>query len=605
MPRRHEGHAPISRDHTAVGAATALPVPHADGLPARLLKSVRRRALAFPRTPGQARKRAKQWFDLKVVGRPHRREALVRRWPQGAKVASRLPGVDRKVSEHTVRIADGMARKGASETALALLAATEAGLTGDAARLPVTARRMVLELDRGVVPREHVEVTRRLGELADEAYAQQDYNLAAARLQDAFNLAFHRLFHFEDIPSPYAADPETFLAPLRRSTAFQKLLEPSGQRRRSHAAVDANRPYRVLVTTVSNFNFAGGIIDDLVARPDTEVQTLDLRTIPDGPWRASPVDLVANRLRQSDGIPMAVPSEARALFDWADTVFVEWGHRAMVWASLLPDLDARVVARLHSYEAFTPFPFTTDWSGIDDLVFVCGHIRALTEAGVPGVANGPTLHTIANRNVLADYRRPKRKGAERTVALIGWGQVVKDPLWALDVLEELHKTDPTWRLRLVGGEFAADDRLNQSARDYRDRLYARITQLGSSVLLPGYTKDVAHSLRRAGVILSSSLREGTHEALIQGAASGALPVVRNWPFVARWGGPHTMFPSDWVVTTPAQAAHRILAAAEGDLFEHTRDPADWVTQHYDWSVVGPQLLALLVPRSAPTTERTP
>ena len=331
---------------------------------------------------------------------------------------------------------------------------------------------------------------------------------------------------------------------------------------------------------------------------------MDLRTIPDGPWRATPVDLVANRLRQADGLPMTVPEEAREAFDWADTVFVEWGHRAMVWTSMLPGLEAKVVARLHSYEAFTPFPFLTDWSGIDDLVFVSGHIRALTEAGVPGVTQGPRVHTIANRNVLADYQQPKRNGAERTLALIGWGQIVKDPMWALDVLEELHKVDPAWRIRLVGGEFAPDDRLTQSAREYRDRLMARIAGLGGSVLMPGYTNDVPHSLRRAGVILSSSLREGTHEALIQGAASGALPVVRNWPFVERWGGAHTMFPSDWVVTTPAQAARRILDAAQGDLFAHTGETADWVMEHYDWSVVGPSLLALLVPSAAAVAEGT-
>jgi hypothetical protein len=177
----------------------------------------------------------------------------------------------------------------------------------------------------------------------------------------------------------------------------------------------------VLVTTVSNFNFAQGIIAELEDHPRVEVRTLDLRTIDDGPWRARPLDLVVNRLRQADGIPMHVPAEVREPFDWADTVFVEWGHRAMAWTSMLPGLSAHVVARIHSYEAFTPFPFITDWNGIDDLIFVSGHIRALTEAGVPGVTTGPRLHTLPNRNTLGDYRRPKRLNAERTLGLVGCG----------------------------------------------------------------------------------------------------------------------------------------------------------------------------------------
>jgi hypothetical protein len=165
----------------------------------------------------------------------------------------------------------------------------------------------------------------------------------------------------------------------------------------------------------------------------------------------------------------------------------------------------------------------------------------------------------------------------------------------MDVLEELRRDDDRWRLRLIGTGFAPEANLTQAAISYRDALERRIEDLGDAVVRPGYTKDVPHSLRRIGVILSSSLREGTHEALIQGAASGALPVARNWPFVARWGGAHTMFPDEWVVETPAEAANRIRRAIEaGPLFEQTEATAQWAFDHYDWSVVGPQLKALLL-----------
>ena len=65
-------------------------------------------------------------------------------------------------------------------------------------------------------------------------------------------------------------------------------------------------------------------------------------------------------------------------------------------------------------------------------------------------------------------------------------------------------------------------------------------------------------LRKATVILSSSMVEGVHISVQQGAASGCLPVVRNWPGLASLGGPETVYPADWVVDSPRAAAQRIL-----------------------------------------------
>jgi hypothetical protein len=79
-------------------------------------------------------------------------------------------------------------------------------------------------------------------------------------------------------------------------------------------------------------------------------------------------------------------------------------------------------------------------------------------------------------------------------------------------------------------------------------------------------------------------------------ASGSFPLVRNWPYVAKWGGPATLMPDEWVVEEPEQAAHRLLeAAADPDGFEKARaEAAEWIISRYDWSVVRPALDALLL-----------
>lgn len=58
----------------------------------------------------------------------------------------------------------------------------------------------------------------------------------------------------------------------------------------------------------------------------------------------------------------------------------------------------------------------------------------------------------------------------------------------------------------------------------------------------GYRSDMPEVLRKASVILSSSMVEGVHISVQQGAASGCLPVVRNWPGLAAWVGPKPFTP---------------------------------------------------------------
>lgn len=585
--------------------SAALPAPLRKALrpAARRMRKGAAQVRALPTTPSQVRARAEALLDQKIIPHDQRRAALVTAFKVRASAARAVPGDQELLTTNALGLGRRLTRRGQFDAAVEVYAAGEAALRQPHQRLLLTVQRAALELRRGHVPDDLWDRVRDLLAVADRALATGDHDTAGTRLQEAFNLAFHRTLHFEDQKSPLSTDPEAFLAPFRASTAYRLACRPTEVRRPEGAPV-TGRPHRLLITTFMNWNFVGDIVADYEATDGVEVRTIDLKEIPDGPWRAQPVDLVKDRLRQADGgAGVEPPPEVREAFDWADTVFVEWGHRALPWVSMLRDVDARVVARLHSYEAFTPMPMHTDWSGIDDMVFVSPHIRALVEASVPEMGRRTRLHTIANRNVLAPFHRPKHPEAAFTLGLVGWNNVTKDPAWALDLLDELRRVDDRWRLRLVGNNFPQNG-LTGPATAYRDELMARIAALGDAVELPGFTDDVPEALRHIGVIVSSSRREGTHEGLIQGVASGAFPVVRDWPYVAAWGGPRTLFPDDWVVNGPADAAARLLALVDrGSLGESAESLAQWTAEHYDWSVVRPQLDALLLnPSPARTTD---
>ena len=59
-----------------------------------------------------------------------------------------------------------------------------------------------------------------------------------------------------------------------------------------------------------------------------------------------------------------------------------------------------------------------------------------------------------------------------------------------------------------------------------------------------------------------------------------------------------MFPDEWVVETAGEGAGRVLEATRaGAIGERAASLAEWTLGRYDWSVVRPQLDALLLDRT--------
>lgn len=144
---------------------------------------------------------------------------------------------------------------------------------------------------------------------------------------------------------------------------------------------------------------------------------------------------------------------------------------------------------------------------------------------------------------------------------------MKDPQWALDLLER----NPSWRLVLIGPDFPADP--GPMIEDYVRRFRERLQQpsLAARVDMTGDTEDVAGALTGVGIILSASLREGMPVGLFEGAASGAVPVVRDWPLLSDRGGARSVVPPEWVVEDVAGAEERIRSVTSTtEAWERTR-----------------------------------
>jgi glycosyltransferase involved in cell wall biosynthesis len=431
--------------------------------------------------------------------------------------------------------------------------------------------------------------------MATASFRKRQVSQATTWFWKAASLLFHRAVHFDALTSPLATDPQRFLRPLYRSAAARFLMTPRG-RHTAAALPPTERPQRILFAYHGNDNFLREIRRRYEEHPDTEVACLNLADDPVGAALTTGRRMITYLFKgaSADGDP--VEAFLRPHLNWADTIFVDWCTAHAVLLTLADPGTTRVILRLHSFETFTVWPHLVDPSRVDDVVFVSEHLRDLTLAAVPALA-GPHGHVLTNAMNLRRYAGEKPASARFTLGLVGVGSIAKDPRWAIEVLRLLRRHDDRYRLSLIGTEI--NPSTSAAAASYAAGYRADLAEFeaAGAIRRLGATDDVPAALRDIGVILSASVRESFHCALAEGAASGAVPVVRDWPFFA--GRPHgarTTFPADWVVASPTEAAERILTLTATEDVWRTAGlaAAEHALATWDWSVTAQDFDGLLL-----------
>jgi glycosyltransferase involved in cell wall biosynthesis len=220
-----------------------------------------------------------------------------------------------------------------------------------------------------------------------------------------------------------------------------------------------------------------------------------------------------------------------------------------------------MVVRLHSYEAFTAIPYFVNWGGVDGMIFVSEPIRRFffdqhqeRLEGIPWIVAGNAMSRVS-------VPSSRRTSGGRTLGMLKFADSNKDPIEALRILSALRNEDPAWSLRLAGDAWPDDKAMSPRELEYKNDFFAFIGSRGldGAVVFDGYQDDPMSWLAGVDFILSCSQREGTHEALLDGVAAGCIPIIRNWPMLARYGGPKALYPelSGWVFSTTEEAVELI------------------------------------------------
>jgi glycosyltransferase involved in cell wall biosynthesis len=247
------------------------------------------------------------------------------------------------------------------------------------------------------------------------------------------------------------------------------------------------------------------------------------------------------------------------LVEAAQTLVAEWARPNAVWLSHLKRPDQRLIVRLHRFELTTATVADIQIENVDAVVYIAPALgrRIRDELGWPA----EKLVYLPNFVDVDWLDRPKLDGSRFTLAMIGAGLRVKRLDLALDLLARVRAQDPRFSL-LVRGSLPHELPSGWRKPDERRFFQVCVERVEKDPLLrgavrwDGFGRDMAAWLRGAGHVLSLSDTEGSHSALSEGMASGAVPVVR------RWHGVEEIYDSEWIRADLDDAAAFVLASAD-------------------------------------------
>ena len=267
----------------------------------------------------------------------------------------------------------------------------------------------------------------------------------------------------------------------------------------------------------------------------------------------------------------------------ADIIFCEWATNNAVWYSKHKLEHQKLIVRMHRFEMFGDWPARFDVDAIDAFVVIAPHIG---ERMIAGTEIDPSrVHLIPNSIDALDFDRPKVADARFQIGMAGIVPIRKRPDRAFALLRELRAHDERYTLHLRG-------RLPSSYRDfeksgffrvYYQDLFAQITQPGElfgGVLHDRFGPDMANWFRRVGWVLSPSTDEGSHQAVAEGMASGAVPVLWNWEGASGSYPPAHVFEDD-----PGRIARHIIDTVESGSWQTQADAAKAFVARYDVETV--------------------
>ncbi len=245
---------------------------------------------------------------------------------------------------------------------------------------------------------------------------------------------------------------------------------------------------------------------------------------------------------------------------WADICWFEWCDDLVIYGSKLEIAKDRIViCRLHSYEAFSQYPYMVNWSCVNSLVFVSEDIRKYVTKNFR--INENITVVIPNGIDLGKWKyQPRMAGFK--LAFVGYINYKKGPMLLLQTFKAIYDHDNRFKLYIAG-----------KYQDPRYELYfgQMKEELGleNNFFYEGWQENMDQWLEDKNYILCTSVLESQNLSVMQAMAKGIKPVIHNF------AGAAGIYPKKYLWNTIGEAV-RMITEGSYDSIEYR----DYISSNY-------------------------
>lgn len=244
-----------------------------------------------------------------------------------------------------------------------------------------------------------------------------------------------------------------------------------------------------------------------------------------------------------------------SLLEQADILICEWALGNSVWYSNHKKPNQRLYIRFHRQEIETEYPQKIIWDSVDKMIFVSPVIqqKAIEKFSIPPRKTA----FIPNYVNTSKFSLSKSSNSEHTIGMLGSVPRLKRLDSALDILKIVRLKQPRFSLR-IKGKLPEDYPWMLKREEEMNWYKTQFDRIESDPVLNGHVyfdewgQNVPQWFKKINYILSVSDYEGSHQAVAEGAASGAVPTI------LKWDGADQIYPSDWCFDDLESVAQAIL-----------------------------------------------
>ncbi len=247
-------------------------------------------------------------------------------------------------------------------------------------------------------------------------------------------------------------------------------------------------------------------------------------------------------------------AKSMELLKWADIIFCEWGLGNAVWYSNKKKKNQKLIVRMHRQELKTIYPTKFNIKNIDTVIAISPYIYE--EFSRVFKIPRSKMKMIYNMVDFKKLQNTKTEGYEYNLGIVGILPKLKRLDRAINIFEKLYEKDSNYKLYIKGKlpsevSWVVNDK--EQITYYND-LFEKISKnkFSDNIIFDGFGDDIDVWLKKIGYVLSTSDLESFHLAPMEGAASGACPMILNWD------GADTIYENEWIFNSEDEIVNKII-----------------------------------------------